>query len=98
MPKPRDFYVYLHKDDSGRIFYVGKGTGKRAWSEDRHEAWKRYVRDRLEGRYTVEIVKEGLTEDGALELEEELIGEHGPHLVNWFNPGRDFDLEAIDQF
>lgn len=33
---PRRFYVYAHEDKSGNIFYVGKGTGRRAWSPDRH--------------------------------------------------------------
>ena len=44
------------------------------------------------------IVKDGLTEGKALDLEEELIAEHGPRLVNWLNPGRDFDFEALDRF
>jgi hypothetical protein len=99
MAKRRDFYVYVHKDDSGLIFYVGKGTGRRAWSaEDRHEVWKRYVRERLNGRYDVMIVKGDLTEDEALELEGELIAEHGLQLVNWINLGREFDFEALERF
>lgn len=28
----RKFYVYFHKDKSGKVFYVGKGTGPRAYS------------------------------------------------------------------
>ena len=32
---PRRYYVYAHLDSSGQIFYVGKGTGRRAWSTDR---------------------------------------------------------------
>jgi tetratricopeptide (TPR) repeat protein len=99
MAERRDFYVYLHKDVTGRVFYVGKGTGRRAWSEDgRHEVWKRFVREQLNGHYEVVIIKDRLTEDEALDLEEDLISEHGTHLVNWFNPGRDVDLEALDQF
>jgi len=28
-----DYYVYLHKTLDGEVFYVGKGTGKRAKSK-----------------------------------------------------------------
>ena len=47
MPKCREFYVYAHRDNKGAIFYIGKGTGKRAWSQDRHPVWHRYVKERL---------------------------------------------------
>ena len=38
-----DFYVYVHKKKSnGEVFYVGKGSGKRAWSSfGRNEIWQR---------------------------------------------------------
>lgn len=40
----RSFYVYLHKTMSGRVFYVGKGTGNRAWSRTkRHRLWVAYI-------------------------------------------------------
>ena len=32
--KPGRFYVYVHKNAQGRVFYVGKGTGNRAYSND----------------------------------------------------------------
>ena len=69
------FYVYVHKDMNGNIFYVGKGTRDRAWkSKDRarHHVWHRYIK-KLNGKYEIEIVKEGLEEEKALALEEELI-------------------------
>lgn len=39
----RRFYVYIHRRaDDGRVFYVGKGTGRRAWSfSHRGDWWKR---------------------------------------------------------
>jgi len=94
----RDFYVYFHKDSGGNIFYVGKGTGDRAWSKDRHETWNRYVADRLGGVYTVEIHENGLTEAQAIDLEAELIAEYGGDLVNWINPGRQFDYKALERY
>ncbi len=90
-----DFYVYLHRDGAGNIFYVGKGTDRRAWSTDRHPVWHKYVSERLHGRYTVEIHRDGLTESEAERLEEELIASLGGQLVNWINPGRQFDYEAL---
>lgn len=94
----KDFYVYFHRDRSGRIFYVGKGTERRAWSTDRHPIWKKYVTERLQGIYDVEIHRDGLTETEAEELESSLITEYGEQLINWINPGRDFDYKAIDRF
>ena len=40
---PRGSYVYGHVDANGVLFYVGNGTGRRAWSDDRHHLWHRYV-------------------------------------------------------
>lgn len=93
-----DYYVYFHRDLAGSIFYVGKGTKRRAHSRDRHPAWTTYVAERLMGEYTVEIHAAGLTEEQADDMEWMLICEHGNHLINWFNPGRSFDYEAIRQY
>lgn len=94
----KDFYVYFHRDSSGQIFYIGKGTGQRAWSRDRHPAWKKYVAGRLGGEYKVEIYRNGLTEAEAEGLESLLIDEHGKNLINWINPGRAFDYAAIEWY
>lgn len=94
----RDYYVYFHKTVRGDIFYVGKGTGERAWSTDRHPVWKKYVFERLNGQYKVDIAHDGLSEQQAEKLEWSLICEHGQNLVNWVNPGREFDYEAIDRY
>lgn len=94
----KDFYVYFHKDQQGSIFYVGKGTKDRAWSKDRHLVWERYVSDRLNGQFNVEIHRDGLTEPEAEELEDELISEYGAQLINWINPGRNFDFSALEKY
>ena len=70
------FYVYLHRKKSNNdVFYVGKGFGKRAWKKtSRSEYWKRI--ENKHGRI-VEIVKDGLQENEAFELEKEVIAFYG---------------------
>jgi len=97
-PEPRDFYVYAHRDSQGKIFYIGKGTGRRAWSQDRHHVWHRYVQERLNRTYSVEIIQDGLTESEAEAREGELISEFGSQLVNWQNSGRSFDYAALEKY
>jgi hypothetical protein len=88
----REFYVYLHVAPDGTPFYVGKGRARRAWSKARTAAWRRYVDERLQGRYSVEIHRDGLTTMEALALEGALVATHGARLVNWLNPSREFDV------
>ena len=88
-------YVYFHRDPGGKVFYVGKGTGDRAWSRQRHPAWQKYVAEHLNGQYTVELHTDGLSEEQAERLEWDLISQLGEQLVNWINPGRQFDYAAI---
>ena len=73
---PQDFYVYIHrKATTGEIFYVGKGTGRRAWtSKSRNVYWHRVVKKH---GLVVEIVLDGLQEWAALELEIDCIALHG---------------------
>lgn len=94
----QNYYVYFHRDKAGKIFYIGKGTANRAWSKDRHPVWLKYVNERLNGDYIVEIFKDGLTEEDAEETEDLLIAEYGEQLVNWINPGRNFDYQALEEF
>jgi hypothetical protein len=96
--KPRKYYVYSHTDADGSIFYIGKGTKHRAWSSHRHPVWKRYVNERLGGIWKVEILVDNLSEQQADELEAEWISHLGSSLVNWVNPGRDIDHEALERF
>ncbi|HET9378632.1 MAG TPA: hypothetical protein VFO40_26920, partial [Chthoniobacterales bacterium] len=97
-PESRDFYVYAHRDTGGTIFYIGKGTGRRAWSQERHPVWHRYVKERLNGTYSVEILQDGLTETEAEAREFELIAQFGSQLVNWQNSGRGFDYAALEHY
>lgn len=69
----KTFLVYQHlRKDTGAVFYVGKGTPKRAvTSVGRNQHWKNIVA-KAEG-FSVEIIADGLSEDDAFKLEAELI-------------------------
>lgn len=74
-------YVYGHyKADTDELFYIGKGTGKRAWSNgNRNTYWHNVVNKH---GYTVRILENGLTDEDAFSKEIELINEHKSTLVN----------------
>lgn len=90
------WYIYAHKDTAGNVFYVGKGTGRRAWADRtgtgdgigsaRHESWYWYVDKHLKNEYSVEILQDGLTEDEAFDAEINQMGQYDPDtLINWGN-------------
>lgn len=70
--QPSGFYVYIHvRRTDGKVFYVGKGSGRRAWSSSgRNRHWIA-VRNR-HGFYAY-IIKDGLAEHEAYQGESELI-------------------------
>lgn len=72
----RDFYVYLHrKKTTGEVFYVGKGSGRRAYDRrGRSRWWKSTVEKH---GYIVEIYMDCLQEWYAFELEKDLISLYG---------------------
>ncbi len=97
-PGRGEHYVYLHRGQSDEVFYVGKGKGSRAFSKDRDDLWRHYVKTRCEGRYEVEIVKRFETDDDALNLESDLIALFGERTVNWINSARKIDYELNARF
>lgn len=72
----QDFYVYLHRKASDNsVFYVGKGSGRRAYDRNnRSDWWKSIV---AKHGYTVEIYMDNLQEWYSFELEKELIAYYG---------------------
>jgi len=95
---PKGSYVYAHTDDSGNYFYIGKGTGRRAWSTDRHPLWHRYVDKHLGGKFQVKILHDNLDNEEAEDLESEWIKHYSDTLINWVNLGRSFDFKANEKF
>jgi hypothetical protein len=94
---PRGHYVYAHLDGSGQVFYVGKGTGSRAWSKQRHPLWTRYVDKHLNGEYQVKILRDNLSLEEVQAFEEAWIAKYSHTVLNWFNWGRKTDCEATDR-
>lgn len=66
------FYVYRHiRNDTGQVFYVGKGRGNRAWSKGgRNFLWQEIAK---ESGYKIEFVKFNISEDEAFGLEKSTI-------------------------
>ena len=82
---PKSFYVYTHCKPCGKVFYVGKGSGNRAWSlGHRNEAWKRTV---SKHGYQVCIVQDGLSEGLAFDMERRLIAKYGRSNLTNFTDG-----------
>jgi uncharacterized protein len=77
------FYVYALKDPrSGRPFYIGKGTGIRAWEHELRtdqSAKGKLIREIQAAGFEVLTVKlvEALSEADALRVESELISAFG---------------------
>ena len=72
----KDFYVYLHRSKiDGHVFYVGKGTGRRAVGKvGRSKFWQAAAKKH---GVIVEIVESNLQEWAAFELESSLISLYG---------------------
>jgi hypothetical protein len=83
--KPGKHYVYVHKGPDGTVFYVGKGTGNRAYSEDRGPDWNWYVKNVLGGQFSVELVRKNVSPADALELEDLLMQRFGATIINLQN-------------
>lgn len=82
-----NYYVYEHiRNDNNTVFYVGKGRGQRAYNSRRNSH-----HDRIVDKYgfTVNIVKDNLSENEAFELEQELIKDYV------FNKGYGIDIEGL---
>lgn len=84
------FYTYTHSTTDGKVFYVGKGVGTRAYAKsDRSIAWKEAVK-KSRG-YAVAILADWESEDDAFAHEKLLIEcfkSMGHNLVNMTSGGK----------
>ena len=82
------FYTYVHtRNDTGEVFYIGKGKGSRAFAKGRNPHWNNIVNKH---GYTVHIVAYWETEELAFAHEKELITEFralGVELANMTDGG-----------
>jgi hypothetical protein len=92
---PKDCYVYAHVDRRGAIFYIGRGSGRCAWSRDRDRLWHRYVDTHLDGKYTVQILADALSPSDAEPLEGGWMDQENEGLINLQNMARRIDLDAL---
>lgn len=95
---PLKCYVYGHRTVDGKLFYIGKGTGGRAWNADRHPLWHRYVNNHLGGQFEIVILRDNLDSSDADQLEAEWTDQESANLVNWTNFARPTDLEANKRY
>ena len=81
---PKDSYVYVHRRKTdGSVFYVGKGTGNRAWSASKRN--KHWVSVTSKHGCDVQILQDGLQSWYAYEVEVEVLSrllEDGVKLTN----------------
>ena len=68
---PNRFYVYVFLREDRSPYYIGKGTGKRAWSNSRRKVSPPADKSRIV------LLKENLSEQEAFDHEIELIKFHG---------------------
>lgn len=69
---PPGFYTYAYLREDGTPYYIGKGTGSRAWVKGRHERARA-----PSNRAFVIIIESNLTEIGALAIERRMIKWYG---------------------
>lgn len=93
--RPGKFYVYTHKSKDGTVFYVGKGTGDRAHSRDRSAEWLEYLHKWSDGAFSIEIVRDGISEEDALEIEDAVMKIHGGTIINRCNPYAPYDSQKL---
>jgi hypothetical protein len=71
MLEKKRYYVYLHRRASDKVvFYIGKGTGIRAYARSRTKAWKDFIKDEP---YEVIFEAINLTNSQAIDIESQLI-------------------------
>lgn len=76
------------RNDTGKVFYVGKGKDRRAWSKQyRNKFWCNVANKH---GHSVELLFQGLTEEDAFQAEIDVITElryFGEQLTNMTNGG-----------
>lgn len=84
-----EFYVYSHARPDGSIFYIGKGSGRRA--SQMSPSRRTLHHTNIVRKYGLQNIKVEVTycesEEAAFTLEKELIAKYRPHLINLTDGG-----------
>ena len=94
--KENKYYVYLHRNLSGVVVYVGKGTRSRVTSNsNRSPAW----REATKGGFTYQILKNDMSNREAMLLEESLIEIYRNTVVNSTSSKivKELDFEVLNE-
>lgn len=84
------YYVYVHRDLNGVVFYVGKGTGDRLKRKNyRSKGWNTIAKN----GFTWEVVKDSMTNSDALDYETALIELHKHTIVNTHKSSRTREMD-----
>jgi len=85
-----NYYTYTHSTPEGVVFYVGKGSGRRAFSTNKRSiAWRNVVA--THDGFAIKIIARFKTEDEAFDHEKQLIAQlraQGVSLLNATDGGR----------
>jgi len=68
-----DYYVYAYLREDGSPYYVGKGTGRRAYQKSNRHKYVRVPEDRTR----IVFLSENITEEEALAEERRIISHYG---------------------
>jgi|GEM_PF-283051 len=95
---PRKAYVYAHLQRDGKVFYVGMGQGRKAWSKGHEALWLRYVLRHLDGKYQVYILQDNLSTEEAESVKAEWMAQCGDTLVNLENFNRNGNWQMYNHY
>jgi len=88
-------YVYVHKKSDGEIFFVGNGCGDRATSGEHPPYWKHFTENILNNVFSIEIIKDNIDMDSAIEIKEGILNIYADQVINLQNSHRKFDMERF---
>lgn len=96
--KSAQWYVWLHIDDQGVPFYVGRGRNDSAWTIHGGFAWEWFVRNKLGGEYRVAMLAHSIDEKRSQQLREAALEHYGLQLLNAANYARGMNFQALEEY
>lgn len=92
------YYVYGHFTEDGKLYYIGKGTGNRAWSTNSQRRNLHWYRVYKKYGLVVKILEDNLTDSEARDREKKIIKEVGlENLTNILEGGEGWSSNDIKE-